>query len=158
MTLSTLSRRSLLGTGICALAAVPLSVAAAANAGTGLSVSNESIIRRYYAGWQSKDWGVLDALLADNFTFTSAAPDDHISKTAFKKQCWDTQNALIAGHDLELVCGSGDEALVKYLCRTTKGSAFRNVEYLHLRDKKLVAIECYFGGPGYPSAANTRHT
>lgn len=158
MTTATVSRRGLLGAGACTLiGGAGLSVAVAANAGPALSVSNESLIRRYYGCWQSKDWAMMDGLLAENFTFTSAAPDDHISKAAFKKQCWDTQSALIAGHDLELICGSGDEALVKYLCHTTSGKAFRNVEYLRLRDKKLVAVECYFGGPGYPSAANTKH-
>jgi ketosteroid isomerase-like protein len=157
MTLSTVPRRRLLGAGICALAG-GVGLAASANAAAGVSLSNEAIIRKYYGAWKSKDWGVLDALLADNFTFTSAAPDDHISKTAFKKQCWDTQSALIEGFDLEAVFGSGEEALVKYLCHTMKGNAFRNVEYLRLRDKKLIAIECYFGGPGYPSAANTGHT
>jgi ketosteroid isomerase-like protein len=156
MTTASLSRRSLLGGGVCALAGgAGLAGAAGASAGTGLSVANEAIIRQYYAGSASKNWAAVDALLADNFTFTSAAPDDHISKAAFKKQCWDTQIPLIAGFDLELVCGNGDEALVKYLCRTTQGKAFRNVEYVRLRNLKLTAIECYFGGPGYPSAANT---
>ena len=38
----------------------------------GLSGTNEETIRKYYAGWEKKDWGLVDALLADNFTFTSA--------------------------------------------------------------------------------------
>ena len=29
--------------------------------------------------------------MTDNFTFTSAAGDDHISRSTFKTQCWDTQ-------------------------------------------------------------------
>jgi hypothetical protein len=33
-------------------------------------------------------------LLADNFTFTSAAGDDHISKSTFKAQCWDTHRLI----------------------------------------------------------------
>jgi hypothetical protein len=28
------------------------------------------------------------------------------------------------------------------------------VEYLRVRDGKVEALECYFGGSGYPSAAN----
>lgn len=159
MTTSIVSRRSLLGAGTCALiGGAGLALAAGANAAAGLSVGNESIIRKYYGAWKGGEWSVVDALLADNFTFSSAAPDDHISKTAFKKQCWDTQSGLIQGFDLEAIFGGGDEAFVKYLCHTTKGNSFRNVEYLRLRDKKLVAIECYFGGPGYPSKANAGHT
>ena len=90
----------------------------------------------------------------DNFTFTSAAGDDHISKSAFKTQCWDTQAKLIDRSDLERVLGSGNEAFVKYLCHTKNGKSFRNVEYLRVRDGKIEAIECYFGGAGYPSAAS----
>jgi ketosteroid isomerase-like protein len=155
MTKFAVSRRSLLGTGVCALVGgTPLAAAAGADAWAGLGVTNEGIIRKYYAAWENKDWGVVDALLADNFTFTSAAPDDHISKSTFKRQCWDTQSALIQGFDLERVFGNGDEAFVRYVCRTKSGKSFRNVEYLRLKDKKVEAIECYFGGPGFPSAAN----
>ena len=159
MTKFAVSRRALLGTGACALVgAAAVTPTAGAGVWAGLSGKNEATIRKYYAGWEKKDWGVVDALLADNFTFTSAAPDDHISKSAFKTRCWDTQSPLIQGFDLERVFGSGDEAFVEYVCRTKNGKSFRNVEYLRLRDGKLQAIECYFGGPGYPSAANTGHT
>src|SRR6185437_4428063 len=106
MTKFAVSRRALLGTGVGVLivrAALP--PAAGARTWAGLSTTNEAIIRKYYGGWERKDWELVDKLLADNFTFTSAAPDDHISKTAFKKQCWNTQSALIEKFDLELVFG-----------------------------------------------------
>ena len=158
MTKFAVSRRALLGTGVGALvvwAGFPR--AACARAWAGLSAPNEAIIRKYYGGWEKKDWGLVDTLLADDFTFTSAAPDDHISKSAFKRQCWNTQSALIEKFDLERVFGAGDEAFVKYLCHTKSGKSFRNVEYLRLKDKRVEAIECYFGGAGYPSATNKGH-
>ncbi len=93
--------------------------------------------------------------MADNFTFTSAAGDDHISKSAFKTQCWDTQVNFIDRFDLERVFGSGNEVLVKYLCHTKNGKSFRNVEYFRLRDGKVETIECYFGGKStFPSAVS----
>lgn len=160
MTKSRVSRRAALGVGVGALVAVAgLPPAARARTWAGLSATNREIIRKYYGAWgDAKDWERLDILLADDFTFSSAAPDNHISKAAFKKKCWDTQSALIEGFDLERVFGAGDEAFVKYLCRTKSGRSFRNVEYLRLKDGKLRSIECYFGGAGYPSAANARHT
>lgn len=159
MTKFAMSRRALLGTGVGVLVArAALPPAASARARAGLSAANQEIIRKYYGGWVKKDWRLVDMLLADNFTFTSAAPDDHISKTAFRKQCWDTQSALIEAFDLERMFGAGDEAFVKYLCHTKNGKSFRNVEYLRLQNGRIEAIECYFGGPGYPSAANTAHT
>jgi len=55
------------------------------------------------AGCGQKDWGPLDSLLADDFTFSSAAGDEHISKSAFKKRCWETQINFIGHFDLERV-------------------------------------------------------
>jgi ketosteroid isomerase-like protein len=159
MTVFSELRRNLLGKGVCALAAAAaLPSASQAGISSAPGVTNEALVRKYYGGWVKKDWPLVNSMLADDFTFTSAAPDDHISKAAFKKQCWDTQSALIEAFDLERLLAGENEAFVKYLCHTKSGKSFRNVEYLRFRDSQLIAIECYFGGPGYPSAANTRNT
>ena len=152
-----MSRRSLLEAGACALTAAvitPQIARAHAPAGSGLSPENEETIRKYSKTWETKDWRATDSMLADDFTFSSPV-DDHISKSAFKKGCWDTQVALIARHDLTHLIGTGNEAFVMYVCHTTTGKAFRNVEYLRLKDEKIEAIECYFGVQnGYPSAVS----
>src|ERR1700683_2069597 len=152
-----MSRRSILEAGACALAAaVSVPQMASAKAETGLSPKNDRTIRNWYAAWEQKDWQPVDILLADDFTFTSAAGDDHISKSAFKAQCWETQINFIERFDLLRVFGSGNEGLVMYVCRTKNGKTFRNVEYIRLRDDKLEAIECYFGAQSsFPSAMST---
>jgi ketosteroid isomerase-like protein len=152
----TMSRRNLLATGACALAgAVSLPGAATASALGGQNSTNEEIIRKWYAAWVNKDLGTFNALLADNFTFTSAAGDDHISKSAFKTQCWDTQINFIGAFDLERMTTGPDDAFVKYLCHTTNGKSFRNVEYLRIKNGKLESIECYFGAQSsFPSAVS----
>ncbi len=156
MTRIGVSRRSLLQAGACALVGAAGLSAGRALAGTGPGMTNEEIIRKYYAAWEKKDWGPLDMLLADNFTFTSPNHDDHISKSAFKARCWESQIDLIERFELERVIESGKDAFVKYLCRTKNGKSFRNVEYLRFRDEKVEAIEVYFGGQfGFPSAAST---
>ena len=58
--------------------------------------------RRYYKAWEKKDWGPIDVLLAENFTFTSANKDDHISKSAFKTQCWECQGRWCSGYPRKL--------------------------------------------------------
>jgi ketosteroid isomerase-like protein len=156
MTRIGVSRRKALKSGACALAgAAGLLVTAGARAGTDGSTTYEEIVRSWYKAWEKKDQGQFEALMADNFTFTSAAGDDHISKSAFKTQCWDTQVNFIDRFDLEQVFGSGNEAFVKYLCHTKNGKSFRNVEYFRLRDGKVETIECYFGGKStFPSAVS----
>lgn len=155
MTGNGVSRRKALEAGACALAgAAGLLVAASARAEAGPSKATEEIVRQWYKAWVEKDEGQFEALMTDNFTFSSAAGDDHISRSTFKTQCWDTQAKLIEQSDLERVITSGNEAFVKYLCHTTNGKSFRNVEYLRISDGKVEALECYFGGAGYPSAAS----
>ena len=156
MTRIVMSRRHLLGAGACALTgAVSLPGAASARAGGELSAAREQLIRKWYAAWEQKEWGPVDALLADNFTFSSAAGDDHISKSAFKTKCWQTQINFIEGFELERVIGNGNDAFVKYLCRTKNGKSFRNVEYLRVTDEKVESIECYFGEESsFPSAVS----
>jgi ketosteroid isomerase-like protein len=120
------------------------------------NLANEEIIRKWYAAWEKKDLNTFDILLANNFTFTSAAGDDHISKSTFKTQCWDTQVDFIKHFDLERITTGADDAFVKYLCHTQNGKSFRNVEYLRIRNGKLESIECYFGAQSsFPSAVST---
>jgi ketosteroid isomerase-like protein len=156
---TSMSRRTLLEAGACALAAavtVPQIASANAQPGSGLSPKNEELVRTYYNAWETNEWHPIDVLLTDDFTFTSPV-DDHISKSAFKKGCWDTQHALIERHDLTHLIATGDEAFVMYVCHTKSGKLFRNVEYLRLKDQKVQAIECYFGEQdNFPSAVSGR--
>lgn len=157
MTRIAVSRRNLLATGACALVgAVTLPGQARASAFRGHDLTNEEIIHKWYAAWEKKDLGTFNTLLADNFTFTSAAGDDHISKSAFKTQCWDTQVDFIGRFDLERITTGAEDAFVKYLCHTKNGKSFRNVEYLRIKNGKLESIECYFGAQSsFPSAVST---
>jgi len=157
MTRITMSRRNLLATGAFALvSAVTLPGQARASALGGHDLTNEEIVHKWYAAWEKKDLDTFNSLLADNFTFTSAAGDDHISKSAFKTQCWDTQVDFIGHFDLERITTGAEDAFVKYLCHTKNGKSFRNVEYLRIKNGKLESIECYFGAQSsFPSAVST---
>jgi ketosteroid isomerase-like protein len=150
------SRRYLLAVGSGALAgASGISPPAGASTSTARDMTTEAIVRRWYKAWEQKDWGPLDVLLAESFTFTSPAGDDHISKSAFKKKCWETQVAFIDHFEIEQLFGQESEAFVKYLCRTRNGKSFRNVELLRVGNGKVESIECYFGGQStYPSAVS----
>jgi ketosteroid isomerase-like protein len=153
-----MSRRTAIEVGVCALAAaVSVPISASARAAGALSPRAEEIIRKYYAAWEQTDWHPFDVLLTDNFTFTSAAGDDHLSKSSFKGKCWGTQKDFIERFDLLRVFGSANEALVMYVCHTKSGKTLRNVEYLRLADDKVEAIECYFGAQSsFPSAVSSQ--
>jgi ketosteroid isomerase-like protein len=152
----TIPRRNMVATGACALVgAVTLPGLARASALGGPDLTNEEIIRKWYAAWEKKDLGTFNMLLADNFTFSSAAGDDHISKSAFKTQCWDTQVDFIGHFDLERISAGAEDVFVKYLCHTKNGKSFRNVEYLRIKNGRFESIECYFGAQStFPSAVS----
>lgn len=165
MSVDPMSRRNLLtmGAGVfLSTSIIDIPGHAFAEANNALAESsqtsiNERLIRTYYHGYEEKDWSLSDGVLADGFTFTSANNDDHISKAVFKEKCFLSQMGFIKQFEFESILARGDEAFVKYLCRTTKGTSFRNVEYFRFADGKITAIESYFGGSlGYPSAAASR--
>jgi ketosteroid isomerase-like protein len=159
MTRIVMSRRHLLEAGTCALTGVvSLPGLASASSSGGQNSANDEIIRKWYAAWENKDLGTFSMLLADNFTFSSAAGDDHISKSTFKTQCWDSQVEFIEHFDLERITTGPEDAFVRYLCHTKNGKSFRNVEYLRIKNGKLESIECYFGAQSnFPSAVSGRH-
>ena len=156
MTMIAMSRRTLFEAGslaMAALAAIPQT--ANAQAGKCLSPETEVIIRKHYKAWMDKDWHAEDMLLADDFTFSSAAGDNHIGKSVFKTRCWDNNVNDIKRFDLLRVFGSANEAFVQYDCLTMDDKTFRNVEYFRLGNGKVEVIECYFGAPSnYPSAVS----
>ena len=56
------------------------------------NLKNEEVIRQYYAAYEKKDWHMLELILADGFTFTSPAGDDHINLKLYKERCWPNAN------------------------------------------------------------------
>jgi ketosteroid isomerase-like protein len=158
MRMKAMSRRTLIGAAPYALAAsAGLAGVADARAEDGLSATSDATIRRWYAAWERDDWLPIDRMLTEDFTFSSAAGDDHINKSAFKAQCWESQKNFIERFDLLRIFGRGDEAVVLYECHTRNGQSFRNVEYFRLKDAKVQALECYFGGrSSFPSAVSAR--
>jgi ketosteroid isomerase-like protein len=114
-------------------------------------VMNEKVIREYYSAYEKKDWHMLELILADGFTFTSPAGDDHIDLKQYKEKCW--PNAInTRKFDLEKVIVSGDDAFVTYNGWTNDGRLFRNTELFKLKEGKIISNECFFGtGVSFPN-------
>ncbi len=97
------------------------------------SAARIAATRPFSAGWETRDWDPLGAMLADDFTFLSANNDDHISKTTFKRLRGGPNIDFIKDYDLEQVIGTGDTCFVKHLCHTKNSKLFRSVEFLPLK-------------------------
>jgi hypothetical protein len=113
---------------------------------------SENIIKSYFDGWVKKDWNSVAAHLADGFTFTSPAPDDHINTDAFKIKCW-PQAAHIKKFDFVKIAGNEYEAFAIIHVITNEDRVIRNTEYFKFDKGKIKSIEVFFGGTGqgYPT-------
>lgn len=102
------------------------------------------IIERYFEAYRTKERGILEELLAPDFTFTSPR-DDAIDRATYFDWCWKNSGHIV-GHDLERIVQVGaDEFLVVYLCSAGGGRQFRNAEIFTLADDTIRAVEVYFG-------------
>jgi len=112
------------------------------------------IIKTYFSGYEKKDWSITSGQLADGFTFTSPAPDDHIPLAVYKQRCW-PQSKFVKKFDLISIVQEGNHAFVLYNATTTDNKVIRNTEYYTFSNGKIRSIECFFGGSGagYPSNA-----
>ena len=112
---------------------------------------NEKVVREYYAAYETKDWHIMERILADGFTFSSPAGDDHIDLKEYKSRCWpNSENTK--KFDLEKVVIVGDDAYVTYSGWTNDGRLFRNTERFLLKDGKILENECFFGeGVNFPN-------
>jgi hypothetical protein len=111
---------------------------------------HEKIIRDYFAGWVKKDWPRVASQLAPGFTFTSAAPDDHIPVDKFKEKCW-VQADHIERFEFPRIVSNGNEAFAIVHVITKDNKVIRNVEYFHFENGKIKSIEVFFGGNGFPT-------
>jgi hypothetical protein len=85
--------------------------------------------------------------LAEGFTFTSPAPDDHLPADKFKAKCW-SQAEHIAPFDFVRILGDGNSAFALIHVVTQDNRIVRNTEYFTFENGKIKSIEVFFGGNG----------
>jgi hypothetical protein len=85
----------------------------------------------------------LEALLADDFHFTSPL-DNRLDRETYFRRCW-PNSEVIEGFDFVHLVPDGDRVFVTYEGRNTNGHRFRNTETHTIRDQHIVEVEVYFG-------------
>jgi len=100
------------------------------------------IARAAYLAYTDDDRAALEALIADDFHFTS--PLDHrIDRTTYFERCWPNHQRIV-GFDFIRLITAGDQVVVTYEGRKT-GGGFRNTEILTIRAGQIIEAEVYFG-------------
>jgi len=106
--------------------------------------SASELARRLYATFIAGDRPAMEALLADDFTFTSPQ-DDHIDKSEYFVRCWPHRDQL-RNLQIETLFAEENAAFVRYSAeRVADGVRFRNTEYVVCEGGRVKSVEVYFG-------------
>jgi ketosteroid isomerase-like protein len=108
-----------------------------------MNTSPLAIARACLQAYVDKDRAAIEALIADDYHFTS--PIDHaLDRKTYFELCWPNSRAL-TGFDYIYQIEDGNCAFVVYEAHTDSGKTFRNCEVYAVRNGQLVATEVYFG-------------
>ena len=103
----------------------------------------EAAVRACFEAFRDRRRTDAEAVIADDFTFTSPY-DDAIDRAAYFDRCWPNGDRF-ASFDIGRVVVDGDAAFVTYLATLVDGVSFRNTEYLTVRDGQVTSVNVYFG-------------
>jgi len=112
--------------------------------------SMADLIRQCFKAYETKDRQSLEAILADDFTFSSPL-DDNISRALYFERCWPNSEHLSKFNLIKLFT-EGDEGFVTYVAESTDGKRFRNTEFFTIADGKISHVDVYFGSEDGASA------
>lgn len=105
--------------------------------------SISDLVRQCFAAYESKDRNAIEAILSDDFTFSSPL-DDNISKERYFERCWPNSEQLRAFR-IEKLFEQGNQAFVTYDAEQNDGSKFRNTEFFTSDGGKITHVDVYFG-------------
>ena len=102
-----------------------------------------SVARAVYEAYIAKDRAAAEALIAEDFHFTSPL-DNRLDRDTYVVRCWPNSETI---EDFRFVhtVEDGKRVFVTYEGRATGGRLFRNTEILTIRDGRIVEVEVYFG-------------
>jgi ketosteroid isomerase-like protein len=100
-------------------------------------------VKSYFDAYLTGRRDVIEAALADDFTFTSPY-DDAIDRAAYFERCW-PGHGLFKSIEVERACEDGDAVLVVCRCEMKNGKSFRNMEFHRFEGDWLKSVEVFFG-------------
>jgi len=106
-------------------------------------VSPVEIAKQSYLAFASGDRAANEAVIADDFSFTSPL-DNQLDRATYFERCW-PNNESIRGFEFIRVIAHEDEVIVTYEGTATSGRRFRNTEVLTIENGKIRKVEVYFG-------------
>ena len=107
-----------------------------------MTTANLKVARAIYDAYAAKDRAAAEALISDDFRFTSPL-DNGIDRERYFAICW-PNSANIGGFEIVHMVENGDQIFVTYEGKG-RSARFRNTEILTMRGGQIVEVEVYFG-------------
>jgi ketosteroid isomerase-like protein len=101
------------------------------------------IVHDCFNSYVDKDRSNVEALIADDFHFTSPL-DNRIDRESYFERCW-PNSANMQAVDLKHVVVIDEQVFVTYECTLNDGKRLRNTELWTLKNGKITEVEVYFG-------------
>ena len=102
-----------------------------------------AIARASYEAYERKDRAAIEALIAENFSFSSPL-DNRLDRKTYFERCWPNSQRITAFDFIHLV-RDGERVFVTYEARNADGTRFRNTEVLTIHGHQIAEVEVYFG-------------
>lgn len=102
-----------------------------------------AIAKACLQAYVDKDRSAIEALIADDFRFTSPL-DNTLDRCTYFSRCWPNSQSMEFAEVSDQSADLGDRAFVIYEA-VAEGKRFRNCELHTVRDGQIVAVEVYFG-------------
>jgi hypothetical protein len=102
-----------------------------------------SVVRAYCGAYQTANREAAEALLSEDFSFTSPN-DDSIDKATYFERCWPNGDP-VDEQRIENIVIEGARAIVTYSCVAPGGKSFRNTEVLTFSGERIASVDVYFG-------------
>jgi ketosteroid isomerase-like protein len=104
---------------------------------------NAELARRYFERYQSADRNAIEALLAEDFVFTSPW-DDHIDRATYFSHCFPHAGSFRFVFPMKIFV-QGDEAVIVYETEGKPGGTFHNAELFRFEGGRIRSIDVFFG-------------
>lgn len=102
-----------------------------------------AIARAAYEAYVAKDRAAIEALIPDDFHFSSPL-DNRLDRATYLARCWPNSKTTEGFEFIHLV-RDGERVFVTYEARVAGGRRFRNTEIVTVRGPQIVEVEVYFG-------------
>jgi len=102
-----------------------------------------AVVRAGYDAYVKKDRDAIEALISEDFHFTSPI-DNRLDRATYFRRCW-PNSRNIQGFEFVGLVSDKDRVFVTYVGRNTDGHRFQNTEVVTVRAKQIVNVEVYFG-------------